>query len=196
MKLINSSSVVDLRITVPDQDGEQVRLKDCDSFYIKLYTTDPMNFIEFDSEYDSRLQLKGRLMRKLQEGVIHLEVSYRIDGYSGQATITTDYYFGKVNGHECEKDKPVVPTHVSKWGEIQGDVSKQKDLTDYISIQIDKNIVKMKWSGLSKEEKEEAGKIIGADLSNWSVLVSEQEYEALVETGKVDSEKFYFCYEQ
>lgn len=196
MKLINSSSVVDLRITVPDQNGEQVRLKDCDSFYIKLYTTDPMNFIEFDSEYDSRLQLKGRLMRKLQEGVIHLEVSYRIDGYSGQATITTDYYFGKVNGHECEKDKPVVPTHVSKWGEIQGDVSKQKDLTDYISIQIDKNIVKMKWSQLTKDEKDEASKLIGADLAGFTNVLTEDEYQRLVDQNKVDPNVFYFTYDE
>lgn len=195
MRLFNENSVVDLRISVPDQNGEQVPLKSFDEYTVKLYTTDSTQFVEFTQ--DDRLQLKGRNLRGLKEGVIHVDVNYSEGGFSGEASLTTEYYFqriGKKALTECEKKEH--PIHgVTQWGQIQGDVSKQKDLVDYISIQIDKNIVKMKWSQLTKDEKDEASKLIGADLAGFTNVLTEDEYQRLVDQNKVDPNVFYFTYE-
>lgn len=69
-------------------------------------------------------------------------------------------------------------------------------MTDYISIQIDKNIVKMKWSQLTKDEKDEASKLIGADLAGFTNVLTEDEYQRLVDQNKVDPNVFYFTYDE
>lgn len=81
------------------------------------------------------------------------------------------------------------------FAEIKGNVADNDSLVNYIAIQINKNLVAMKWERLSKEQKEEAAKIIGADLSGFTNVLSEAEYDLLVDQNKVDKDVFYFIYE-
>ena len=76
-----------------------------------------------------------------------------------------------------------------------GDVTNQNDLDKYIDVKIEKNIKKMRWSELSNEEKIDAGKLIGADLAGFTKVLTEDEYDILVDTNKIDDNVFYFIEE-
>lgn len=191
MKLINSGSVIDLRIQVPDANDEQKRLKDFDKYTVKVYTVDESEYVELNET--TGLSLKGRQMRDLKDGVIHLNVWYSTGDFEATAEMTTDYYFQKSACTKQDKEPPI-PT-VVKWGQIRGDVSNQTDLVRYIDVKIEKNITKMHWSDLSKEEKIDAGQIIGADLAGFTKVLTEDEYDKLVDTDKVDENVFYFIEE-
>ena len=53
----------------------------------------------------------------------------------------------------------------------------------------------MRWSELTKEEKIDAGKLIGADLAGFTKVLTEDEYDILVDTNKIDDNVFYFIEE-
>ena len=191
MKLINSSSVVDLRICVPDANDEQKRLKDFDKYTVKVYTVDESEYVELNE--NTGLSLKGRMMREQKDGVIHLKVWYSSGDFEADAELTTDYYFQKSACTKQDKEPPT-PT-ISKRGQNRGDVSNQNDQVKYIDVKIEKNIKKMRWSELSKEEKIDVGKLIGADLAGFTKVLTEDEYDILVDTNKVDDNVFYFIEE-
>lgn len=197
MKVINSQSITDLRISVPNYDGDEIRLKDCDQYTVKVYTNKPDVYVEITQ--DDELKLYGRKMKSLDSGSIHFDISYSVDGYSTSVNVNSGYYYQKTL---CRKD-PVEESfndmnnkHVyTTFGEIKGQVTDNTQLVNYIAIQIDKNIHKMRWESLTKSQKEEAAKIIGADLAGFTNVLSEEEYDLLVEQEKVDDNTFYFIYE-
>lgn len=91
MKLINSNSITDLRITVPNYSGDEIRLKDCDAYTIKVYTNKPDVYVQI-TETDE-LKLYGRKLKSLDSGTIHFDITYEVDGYSASVDVNSGYYF-------------------------------------------------------------------------------------------------------
>lgn len=103
MNVINGS---DLILKIKDERGNGIRVSNKSSFFIRVYTTNPSNYIEYGKEdiverndYDT-IQIPAYKLQQLESGVIAYTYGWGIsddtfeDGeYNRQKTIYTNHYY-------------------------------------------------------------------------------------------------------
>lgn len=146
----------DLVLKIKDEKGNGIRVSNKSSFFIRVFTNDKNNYLEYDksdvkeiNDYDT-VFISATDLAKLESGVIAYTYGWGISSYDFEdgeynrtKTIYTEFYF-KNDGVANEPVNPVNPSNYQQLkAKIEQETKRATAAENDLSARIDAHTVKV-----------------------------------------------------
>ena len=157
MKIIKKGQDFKYHVQIFDKDtGEEIQITLQNYYKVQIYTNDSRTWIDVTSYIDASnmLQVDTQLLSPLSSGQIHIKIMFseansvfQDKNYDYMNIISTDSYY--------DSEDMIDNLEKAQWGQIFGDITKQKDLINLIKNLIDDKDINKYFVGLTQNEYEQ-----------------------------------------
>ena len=156
MNIIKKGQDFKYHVQIFDKDtGEEIQITLQNYYKVQIYTNDSRTWIDATSYIDASnmLQVDTQLLSPLSSGQIHIKIMFseansvfQDKNYDYMNIISTDSYY--------DSEDMIDNLEKAQWGQIFGDITKQKDLINLIKNLIDDKDINKYFVGLTQNEYE------------------------------------------
>ena len=156
MNIIKKGQDFKYHVQIFDKDtGEEIQITLQNYYKVQIYTNDSRTWIDATSYIDASnmLQVDTQLLSPLSSGQIHIKIMFseansvfQDKNYDYMNIISTDSYY--------DSEDMIDNLEKAQWGQIFGDITKQKDLINLIKNLIDDKDINKYFVGITQNEYE------------------------------------------
>ena len=156
MNIIKKGQDFKYHVQIFDKDtGEEIQITLQNYYKVQIYTNDSRTWIDATSYIDASnmLQVDTQLLSPLSSGQIHIKIMFseansvfQDKNYDYMNIISTDSYY--------DSEDMIGDLDKAQWGQIFGDITKQKDLINLIKNLIDDKDINKYFVGITQNEYE------------------------------------------
>ena len=156
MKIIKKGQDFKYHVQIFDKDtGEEIQITLQNYYDLQVYTNDSRTWVDVTSYIDASnmLHVDTQILSPLSSGQVHIKVMFseansvfQDKSYDYMNIISTDSYY--------DSEDMIDNLEKVQWGQIFGDITKQKDLIDLIKKVIDDKDINKYFVGLTQNEYE------------------------------------------
>ena len=181
MKIIKKGQDFKYHVQIFDKDtGEEIQITLQNYYDLQVYTNDSRTWVDVTSYIDASnmLQVDTQILSPLSSGQVHIKVMFseansvfQDKSYDYMNIISTDSYY--------DSEDMIDNLEKVQWGQIFGDITKQKDLIDLIKKVIDDKDINKYFVGLTQNEYEHLKVNNQLKDNTLYVITDDNEYEQI-----------------
>ena len=181
MKIIKKGQDFKYHVQIFDKDtGEEIQITLQNYYDLQVYTNDSRTWVDVTSYIDASnmLHVDTQILSPLSSGQVHIKVMFseansvfQDKSYDYMNIISTDSYY--------DSEDMIDNLEKVQWGQIFGDITKQKDLIDLIKKVIDDKDINKYFVGLTQNEYEHLKVNNQLKDNTLYVITDDNEYEQI-----------------